>query len=446
LTTVRILLAVVVALGCQRPPPHLVVILIDTLRADRLGCYGSDRGLTPFLDSLAARGHVFRRAYAQSAHTRPSVASLMTSRFESQHGVLSIHESLSPDEVMLAGVLQAHGYATAGFSASIVVAHANFGRGFDDWNAFPNLRTSELGRKPVPVRAGFVNQAATSWVRRTLRARPGTPLFLYLHYMEAHPPYGPLPRAVADRRHVVTEDILTASGAYMTDRRTSDDVAGVQRVYDAEIAALDEALRDLFARLAELHVLDHAVVVVTADHGEGFLEHGLFGHGNSLYDELVHVPLLVVHDGSHGRRDELRLTSLIDVAPTFLDLAGIPAEPRFQGHSFRALLADGTARADGPSTAYTELLHDDGPPVHRRAVIAGQGKLLLRTDGATELYDLAADPGETVPWQAPADERRALGRTLADAAAAAGAGAVTAPDAPLDGEMRENLRALGYVN
>jgi arylsulfatase A-like enzyme len=433
--------AVLAAASCRAPkpaPPDIVLVLIDTLRADRLGCYGNSQQLSPFLDSLAARGHVFRHAYAQSSHTRPSVASLMTSRFESQHGVLSLRQALADRELTLAEVLHGHGYATAGFSASMVVSlQAGFGQGYDDYASFPNLSMPALGYKLAPVRAELVDQAARSWLGAMARERPNSPIFLYLHYMEMHPPYGPTSTIGAEQLRQATGEYFAADGHPDHGGRV------VRTAYDAELVVLDTALRRLFKQLQELRVLDRAVVVITADHGEGFGDHGILGHGRTLYDELVHVPLIVLQPGVHARRDVEDVVSLIDVAPTLLELAGIPSPPAFEGRSLCALLADG--RGPSPAAAYTELQRDDADRIHERAIVVGTHKLIQRHDGAEEYYDLAVDPGELAHWEPAESTRLELEHALAEARARAGRDAAPAPTRPLDEQTVRDLRALGYV-
>src|SRR5690242_22307 len=180
--------------GCLRwvrRPPNVIVIVIDTLRADRLGSYGNTHGLTPFLDTLGTRGVVFKRAYAQSSWTNPSIASLFTSRFQSQHGVVIPASRLADSEVTLAEVLHARGYATGGFSANALIGnHVGFGQGFDEYQALwpaPPDATHYHGAKQ---RADSIDDLALQWLDR--RGCGATaPFFLYLHYVEPHPPYSP---------------------------------------------------------------------------------------------------------------------------------------------------------------------------------------------------------------------------------------------------------------
>ena len=255
-----------------------MVILVDTLRADRVGAYQPARRLTPFIDSLAASGVVFEHAYAQSSWTIPSVASLFTSRYQTQHGLLAFGASLNATEVTLAETLQGAGYATACVTANAALA---FKTGFDQGFGHFRVLAVEANAK---ARADAVNAAAFAW----LDANAGRPAFLYLHYMEPHLPYSPSPEAL-DRvlGGRPRPDLKAASASMMmaiTMPPTPERLRDIQDVYDAEVASLDDGLRALVAGLETRGVLRDALVVVTADHGEELQDHGGMGHGVSLYN------------------------------------------------------------------------------------------------------------------------------------------------------------------
>jgi len=164
--------------GCSSSPPDVIIVLIDTLRYDRLGAYGSKRGLTPFLDSFAEQAYVFERAYAQSSWTNPSVASLFTSRYQWQHQLTELGSVLGPEEITLAELLGSHGYASAGFCANILVSHrSGFDQGFD-------LFRTMAERNFAKGRAAHVNHEALAWLdEHTAGEGSRAPVFLYLHYM-----------------------------------------------------------------------------------------------------------------------------------------------------------------------------------------------------------------------------------------------------------------------
>jgi len=440
-----------------RRPPNIVLVVADTLRADRLGVYGNGKGLTPFLDELAARGTVFTHAYAASSWTCPSVASLLTSRYPSQHRVSDYDSKLPDGETTLAESLAEKRYVAGGFSANFRLSGPlGYGQGFTGWFPFVahgKITAQRLGRKSL------------AWIDAAWNRRARRPLFLYYQFMETHAPYDPVGEAHAPdaaiaalRRRLCPECADTARNAAINEQLTAlhwdllthDDVARLEALYDVEVASFDARLRDLFAGLARRGVLDKAIVVFTADHGEEFRDHGYLGHGTSLYNELIHVPLIVLTPGQHAGRVVADNVSLLDVAPTLLDLVGILPERAAEGRSLVPLLDGGSVPAD----VVAEL-----PPVlsspldigrHRLAFVRGTLKLIVpRKSGVARdrpvVFDLATDPGEQHPGS-PATECAACLRAARRVRAEIAARAAPAEHGVVDERTREHLRALGYVN
>src|SRR5262245_61014098 len=437
-------LAVCVTLVACRTaaPPNVVVVLVDTLRPDFLGCYGHPAGLTPFVDELAASGTRFGHAYAASTWTNPSVASLFTSRWQSQTGVMNLFSVLPARERTLAEALHERGFATAAFLATrSIPGAAGFGQGFEVWEeVLDQMQEKGTGAQ--------LNQRTLAW----LDARPRDdrrPLLLYLHYMEPHFPYDPRPDrldAVLAPRHYTEAErdawdarVNTWLEHSLVGGALPDDVGVMHDEYLAEVASLDQALRELFDGLRTRGVLEHAVVVMTADHGEEFFEHGLFGHGLDLFDETLRVPLLLLVP---GRRPEVldEPVSLIDVAPTVLELVGARAEPAFEGQSL--------LRRKALAPAYAELLVDvtGKEPPQNRALVAGSRKIMLTPDGGEQFYDLARDPGERDPDAFDGQVRTELVQALDASRARAQRDVSTAEQRKIDDATRERLRALGYAN
>jgi arylsulfatase A-like enzyme len=464
------LLAIVVcaaAVFSRTAPPNIVLIVIDTLRADRLGANGNGRGLTPFIDSLAARGYVFRNAYAQCSWTNPSVASIMTSRFQSQHGIVAFESVLADSEVTLAEVLKQRGYVTGFFSANGLLAKKfGFAQGYDEFQSLLVRPGDGRGHPGVPERAARINGDALAWLDRTAQARAASaPVFLHLHYMEPHYPYAPRAEAldhVADGHDRPDVNEANAAAVFGHVKPLTLPVLGnLQDVYDAEVLSIDTELRALFAELERRHFLDHAIVVLTADHGEEFMEHDHIGHEQTLFQELVRVPLLVLVPGHSQRTDVDQVVSLIDVAPTLVDLAGAPRPPSFEGHSWKGTLVrdpswwrflawrDGMRQEPGAGFAYSELIK---PPdrnakrvtPHEHAVVWGSHKLIVGIDGEREFYDLAADPGEKDPNGLTDGARTELQARYEIIRARAQADAAPQAMHPLDAVTRERMHALGY--
>jgi arylsulfatase A-like enzyme len=435
--------------GCRRAEPtrpNVVVIVVDTLRADRLGVEGNPRGLTPFLDELAQRGTRFARAYAQSAWTNPSVASLLTSRYPSQHQVRNFDSKLAADEVTFAQRLAQGGWVGGGFSANVQLDGANgYGRGFEHWQRFPET---------IKLRGGPLGEAALAWLDVTWRPRSGQPLLLYLQYMEPHAPYEP-PAAFRERfaAGVTAEEAKRLNDLLLAlewSRLSDADVATLAALYDAEVAAVDAELRRFVGELERRGVLDHALLIVTADHGEEFREHGQLAHGLTLFEPAIHVPLLVIGDGFPAGAVVRRPVALVDVAPAILEAAALPPEPRFEGRSLRALLSP----LDVDGEVLSELLswQEADWRQHAAALVAGTQKLVvppyhLRTVRTPQVFDLARDPGEQFP-NPPGLEvaGMVLHQRLTDLVASLEPRAVHSEDrGGVDAEQRARLRALGYL-
>jgi len=419
--------------------PTIVLVVVDTLRADRLGCYGGPRR-TPRIDALAAGGVRFAAARSASSWTWPATSSILTGLYPGAHGVRDYQRCLLVESLdTLPELCMRRGYTTAGFAANaLIAADNNFDQGFETFLCAPN------------VTARALNDRVEAWLADT----EGCARFLYLHYMDPHLPYRPpdefappaaeLPEFDAgDERRL--RALLNRTGAEAPDpellRRW---VELSRRMYDAEVAYLDTALGELLDALAGHGALDDALVVLTSDHGEEFLEHGLIGHGNHLYEESVHVPLVVTGFGRSAlppRVAALPVESK-DVLPTLSALAGLPA-PAYD-------LPGGSLLEARPRPVFSETLTgvDRGSESHvqRESMTADRWKLIeTTTQGRVELYDLAADPGETRDLAPSEPDRSAAMRAaLQDWRNAT---ALSARDNLVSGseEAEAKLRALGYL-
>ena len=439
-------------------PANLLLIVVDTLRADRLGSYGNPRGLTPFLDTLAARGTVFTNAYAPSSWTCPSVASLFTSRYASQHGINNFDAVLGDGEVTLAERLAERGYVSAGFSANLrMLERLGYAQGFDVWEVYVTAKGG--GAKP---RGDLLRRNGVEKMRRLEAGSGRRPVFLYFQYMEPHAPYEPVAPyrdQFMRRRDGVDEKValakLTSLGVGM--KGLSDaEIDVLSSLYDGEVASVDAEIRTLFSKLEQSGFLANAVIVITADHGEEFGVHGEMLHGVTLYNTAIRVPLIIVAPGVAAGRVVDRNVSLVDVAPTLLELVGAPPAPTFEGHSLVSLLRDSvglaalwariTASFETPDVI-SELEPIGGVDFrrHARSIIHGAQKLLVTPDDQTVLYDLEGDPGEMTPLQGETQSAGALLARLSerrlDLQQRAAAGAERQP---LDEATKEKLRALGY--
>jgi arylsulfatase A-like enzyme len=429
--------------------------VVDTLRADRLGSYGNTRGLTPFLDALAARGVRFANAHAASSWTNPSVASIFTSRHPSEHTVTSFDSRLPAGETTLAERLAQARYRQVGFVANFRLSRElGFGRGFDEWFPYVEGQKTRLSRMTTDAET-FLDLAWLPASSRWWRSWTRRPSHLYFHCMEPHAPY--LPPADVRTRFagepppgLTPESANDALTSLAWDRLDSAAVAYLASLYDAEVADLDAELRSLFASLDAEGLLANAVVVVTADHGEEFREHGLLGHGTTLYEEELHVPLIIVAPGLAPGTVIEEPVSLVDLAPTILDLLGLSPEPHFEGHSLASRARGGPA---AERDVVAELVPTGSPLArHRATIIRDHRKLITFRNEVPpvddERFDLTADPRETAALKSEsavaafAPLAEALHEDLATFAARA-----SPPDVAQDipQSTRDRLRALGYA-
>ena len=276
-------------------PPNIIVILVDTLRADHLGCYGYARPTSPFLDSLAARAVFFESCSAVAPRTEPSVASLFTSLYPSRHGAVNSltvrdQKQVLPERVVtLAEMFRANGYGTAAvLTNGNASARFGYAQGFETSPMLHDARAAAVGTRAL-AELGKLGAER--------------PFFLYLHYMDPHSPYLP---PVPYQNHFDPEyrgTILGTSHEQIfrilagEETATARDIEHLIAQYDGEILYLDQALRTLFSALRAEGYLENTLILFTADHGEEFWDHGKLFHGYTLYQEQLHVPLFVWGEG-----------------------------------------------------------------------------------------------------------------------------------------------------
>lgn len=432
------LLSMALSAGCREASrPNVLILVIDALRADRMGFAGYPKPTTPRLDELATESVWFRNAYAQASWTKPSIAALMTSRYPSELGLLDLEFEENPGVTRVLDAkwpyfperLRRAGWRTgAGVNQVHLGEGDGFARGFDDYRHFRNLH-------------GFlVNDAFESFLDGT------RPLLAYVHHLDPHWPYertfadtgdlfggrdfpGPRPRA-----HSLPgvlkwqEEHLDAAALEVLENR-----------YDAEVRFADEAAGVLFDMLRSRGLWEETIVVVTSDHGEAFLEHGDLLHGYAAYRELAHVPLLIRmparFDAPAGARETP--IGLIDIVPTLADLLGVAPDAGARGESMRSVLA-GAERLDRAVLTQAERAW---------ALRDSRYSVLAFADGRVERFDLSVDSFEQRPLDdAACDARcRPLESRLRRMIALLGLPGTEAATKELTPDEIEELRALGYL-
>jgi arylsulfatase A-like enzyme len=474
---------------------NVALLVIDALRADHVSCYGYSRATTPNLDAFAAAGTRYASVTSPGVWTFPSMASMFTGLYPSQHGLNRANRTVPAELRLLAERLREAGYRTAGFSANPYVGRTyGFDRGFDVFREFwgvsgngdrsgvsgvlngayqwlfPRVRGTikrsqtltrayqRYQRRRVEARdkgAAALVEATVDWIGDARRSRQ--PFFLYAHVMEAHGPLAPPTRhlrrfmdepAIARARELNQDAMGYMAGA----NPLNDEAMGLLvDLYDGSVAYSDEMLGRLLEALG-----DDAVVIVTADHGNSFGEHGILDHFFSVHQTLADVPMAVRHPGIPAGLVE-RPVGTIDIAPTVLELAGLDTA----GLAGVPL----TATADPRSCLVTEFLDPPLERFHRfhrfdpvafrrdlRGVRHGDHKYIWASDGRDELYDLRKDPRETMNL---ADTEPGLLATLRkvhdgwllETSAGQGRARAAAPDDfEVEEDVAESLRSLGYFD
>jgi arylsulfatase A-like enzyme len=413
----------------------VVLVSIDTLRPDHLGCYGYAKPTSPEIDRFRQQAVFFRWAIAQAPSTLASHASMLTSLGLQHHGAsIAANSALKPGVLTLAELLRRAGFATASFNGGGQL-HKSWGldRGFDVYESATDSSTAEVGEDTL---AGQVAKA-TAWLDRI----GDRPFFLFLHTYEVHHPYTPTPERLHQMESGYSGDLPDRISIRLLEKINSGehhlgprDLAHIVATYDAEIASADAAFGDLLQRLRSRGRYDSTLVVLTSDHGEAFGERGRVGwHGDELYDEQVRIPLIIKLPGSRlaGATVENQVRE-IDLAPTVLSVLGLPVPPEFSGATID--LAGGAA--DHPPWAVASI---DGRP-RTAAVRTGRWKWY---DG--RLYDLEHDPRETrdMAVRRPDVERNLAGRLVGILRSREYAPMTQVE--PVE-ELSEQLRSLGYVS
>lgn len=324
--------------------PSVVLVTVDTLRADHLPIYGYDRRTAPAISAMATDAVVFENAFTTAPKTAPAYASMFTGMYPFRHGLRLLGQELHRDNVTLAERMTAAGYQSAGFVSSTVMIDrlSLLGQGFAVWD--DRMPQRELNRDNYQRRAERTIDAVLKWL-----PDDGKPFFLFIHLIDPHGPYRP-PAAFR--------------GSFEPRRRRklrADEVPGFQRVpgaeylgdyiagYDGEIAYADSQIARLFGRLSEEGLYDNSLVIVTADHGESFGEDGyFFRHGKTLHESSIHVPLVIKPPGGRSANAAPRsssIVSLTDVAPTILDYAGLAPLADADGISLKPVV-EGQARPE----------------------------------------------------------------------------------------------------
>ena len=450
--SIRLTAAILIALpllSCRqearwnRPDPvNVVIVMVDTLRADHMSAYGYERETTPFISKFASQGFVFEHARSQASCTFPSVNSLLTSRNPAIFTRQEVDQLGIPEEYpSIAEILKEHGYRTIAVSASPIIRATpsdfnptgGFDRGFD---TFVEDTLWKAG--------GRVNNAIVSQLDTVEE-----PFFLYAHYMEPHGPYRPPERykkrfaGEYEGHHFIKRGNPVPIGKMMYDNGphydiTDRDIQHLVDLYDDEIRYFDGVFRRLIRILENRDLLDRTLIIISADHGEEFLEHGQIKHCRGVWDTVTRVPLIFSFPGVEGGQRFGNAVQNLDIVPTILDYLEIdPSGLKFEGTSLLPVL-----EGDEPTRAFAFSDQRE-----YRSADDGRFQLILNgDDGNVTLFDLLSDPLEQHDlFRADHPEAKrlsdALNQWLTDT------GQLTRLDEELAAAKKkeEELRALGYL-
>jgi len=437
--------------GCREAgPPNLVLISIDSLRADRLGCYGAERDTSPAIDRLAEEGVRFETAVAPTSWTLPSHVTLLTGLSIPAHRVAGPKQRIDAARTLLAEHLAGVGYETAGFVSAPFLAHAyGFDRGF---SVYRNFASIEESARPVTLKshreshadenAPAVIGAALEWLGE--REPGAAPFFLFVHLWDVHYDYIPPEPydAIFDPDYQGDLDVRDYSFNRSIDENLPErDLQHLWALYDGEIRWLDSQLKPLLDALREGPHSGRTMISLVSDHGEEFFEHRRKGHWQTLFEESVRVPWIIRYPGEIRAGTAIGgVASLEDVAPTLLALIGAPPLPEATGRNLATHVRSGRAAKRPVLLNLEKMVALRGPSW--KVIAPGEG-------GPPLYYDLEEDPEERDPRPArrvaPGALRELRRRMATELARARSLHWEGSGPAELEPDLQEKLEELGYI-
>jgi len=382
--------------------PNILFVSVDSLRNDHLGCYGYQRNTSPNIDEFSKDSTIFEKTICQAPWTKPSIGSMLTSLYPSVHGADSQGEHgdnfsaaqshnnvsvLNESATTLAEVLKNNGYATAGFTGG-GYAHSFFGfsKGFDTYN------DNAGGIKTV-------NYEIFDWLNRN----NNKPFFIFTHFFDAHYPFKVIPKyskMFGSYKSSVNVDRQFEIDVNSGKRKLNDeDIKRLVSLYDGGIYYVDEHLGQLFNMLKRMGCYDNTIIILTSDHGEGFMEHDLIAHADIMYNEVMRIPLIIrCPESGQGKVVQSQVRS-IDIMPTILDMIGVESPPRIHGVSLRPMINE-EMKDDLIAFSETERMG------MQKAVMDSECKLMYNSlSNKSKFFDTKEDPGEKVNKADDNDER-----------------------------------------
>ena len=368
--------------ACSPNKPNIIIIISDALRKDHLGCYGYKRNTSAHIDSFAKGATLFMNAFSQAPSTKPSIASLFTSKYPSQHNAINDEDALDEGRITLAEVLRGNGYESAGFIENSEMAREfQYCQGFNLWE-LDSTRHYSLISQPAEK---FDNKIYT-WLDKHHKK----PFFLYVHYIDPHTPYNaPEPfnnYFKTDYDGEFPQEACANPGKYHTFfLNNKKALERLISLYDDEIRYVDSRFQKLISKLKQLNIFDKTIVIFTTDHGEGFLEHGWLQHSYSVCAELINVPLIIRYPKLFKKGKDEKYVQLIDIFPTITHILNINTD---------TLALEGKDILSEPEKqvkVFSEHLKREWGAV-QECIIAGDWKLIHRIRSDTyRLFNIKKD-------------------------------------------------------
>jgi len=421
----------------------VLLIIVDTLRADRVGVYGSPRPTSPHLDTLAARGVRYDRAYATSPWTMPTVASVLTGLLPGSHGVTHVRRKIPDAADTLAQLLKAQGFETTGIVGNILLTEEHgFQQGFDHYD-------SHAANGHRFISTPLVTTSTIAALER--HAQSSAPFFLMAHFFDPHYDYLPSDGVDWAPERAGRLDASVEIVSIRDDRAslTREEISFLTDLYDEEVWATDQGIGRVLSALDRLGLREDTLVIALADHGEEFMEHGWLGHTRSMYEEVVRVPLIMAGPGVPEGAVVTSPVGLTSITPTILErVQGTVQQGRFQA---------GPLPVSNPEKPEPVFIEVDFVPIneisevkraHLTSIVGARSKAIRdEKTGSVEIYDLSTDPLEQHDLAPTQPEQAAFFRKVLDAAARdARTRPMPSAETELDAARQAQLHALGYLD
>jgi arylsulfatase len=448
--------------------PNFIIIIFDALRPDHLRCYNETAQELKHFDKFADEELTFTNAFTSAPWTTPSMMSMLTSTYATVHRCFNFSTALSPSILTIQEILKSVGYETSAVIANPSIYYKfGFSRGFDNFYEFGDIKYLEffkntriyylLKRVIVALGPNFgFTTDTTSWCTKTTIStihKHNNPFFMWVHYLDPHSPYKPPEQYITDgygKTRDETIEYLNEKGYFIElDNAPENDREYILNLYDAEINYLNDELGKLLSVLKQEELWDNSFIFITSDHGEAFLEHGYYGHGNSHYSEIARIPLLAHIPPRYNKADLMEINqpvSLIDFAPTFLDILNIPELSQFSGKSFLPVISD----KQMPDREIFIDTTTEEEEADKTIYFNNYSALFNSRTGELEVYDLKIDPYQKNDIS---DKENEISRKLLDKILKwidemenqrklYGEG----KSVGLDDESLEEIRGLGYID